>query len=177
LDNSNELESFLKKLIEKNEMIDEDELDSFYIEQDDKEFNIAFFAPLKFANEINLVMSVHDNYSDVYVTVTDGPIEDVAFLLHNLAAEFKSSCKDWGDVLELKSNLLQEHGIHGLFFSRLRFFEFFDDYSDTFELSNKEYKMKAVLFLSKSEIDAFDESEDLFYELIGEKDPVLYSQV
>lgn len=157
-------------------MIDESELDSLYLEEDDKEFNIALFAPLKLAKEINLVMSVHDNESDVYVTITDGPIEDVAFLLHSLATEFKNSYKDWGDVLELKSSSLQEYGIHGLFFSRLRFFEFFGDYPDTFVLSNNEYKIKAVLFLSKSEVEAFDEDEDLFYELIGEKDPVLYNQ-
>jgi hypothetical protein len=154
-----------------------DENDMFFLskEHNGDEVDFAAFAPIKFT-DLHIVFTTTDNKEDIYVTVTDGPVDDIATILDALQVGFQDSRTDWGDVLALKNTFLQNNGVYGLFFSRVRFYELFDDTRDTLNFGSQEYNVKAVVFLSQKETDLFDQSEDDFYDIFDNKDVVKFNQ-
>ncbi|WP_444896629.1 hypothetical protein [Microbulbifer sp. SSSA005] len=124
-----------------------------------------------------LVSGLIPKKNKIFVTVTDGPTETISYLIDYLSNLPDDSTTNWGDMLELESELLNEHGIRGLFFSRLRFFEFFDNCSDVFQFNGEEVTVVAFLFLAYKEVAAFSRSQDEFYDLIELKDPIRFNQI
>ncbi|WDE05509.1 hypothetical protein SG34_000735 [Thalassomonas viridans] len=155
-----------------------DSKDMFFLskERNGKEVDFVAFAPIKLT-DLHIIFTIIDNKKDIYVTVTDGPVDDIATILDALQGGFEDSRTDRGDVLALKNEFLQSYGVFGLFFSRVRFYEFFDDIPDTFDFNGQSYSVKAVVFLSQKETDVFDKNEDAFYDLFDDKDVVKFNQL
>ena len=158
-------------------LVEENEL--FYLarECNGEVEKFALAAQLEFT-DLHIIVPTVNNGKDIYVTVTDGPVEDIAIILDVLQAGILEDVKtDRGDVLELNNSFLQGHGVFGMFFSRVKYYELFDDVSDTFSFEEQEYLVKAVVFLSKQETELFDKSIDEFYDIFDNKDVVQFSQL
>ncbi|ABV88689.1 hypothetical protein [Shewanella pealeana] len=126
-------------------------------------------------SDAHLVFTIANDRNIFLATLTDGDIDDVVSILLDLnEADFKA---EWGKAVTTSYESLNRKNIYGLFFSRVRYYELFHSIKDSFRFLGKEYTIKAVIFLSKKEIETYINSEDEFYELIGEKDMVKFEQV
>jgi hypothetical protein len=168
---------FVGKLIDvfvDDVVIDGDNIISICIERDDEEIVLALETPMGNTN-INLMFSFANTGKNIFATVTDGPTEDLA-LYFEFLENYDPERLQRNEVVNIAGDFLRENGVHGMFISSMCYFEFCDHIPDVFEYKGQEYPIKALLFLSKHEVETFHRNTDEFFDLIGEKDPVKFNQ-
>lgn len=158
------------------EVLDEENAESLVILRDGEQIEVGFSIPVSLT-DIKLIVCPRVEVNDIFLALTDGPENDIVLLLERLSEEALNSSIEWASVTEISIDYFNAFGIHGLYFSKLKFVDLFEDFDDFFDYREDKYKIKTVLFLSEKETKCFFESEDKFYDLVGNKDPVQFSQL
>jgi len=148
-------------------IFDEDKID-LYFSEDNLDNEYCFSVPLV-NSDFTMLASLVPRYNTIYATITDGDCDVISDFMEYLIQLPENVKTTYGDVIEIKSELLQNHGINGVFFSRFRFYELFEKVPDELIFNKVSYYLTAFLFLSKEEVDAFDIGEEYFYSLIEKK--------
>lgn len=164
------------KFLTQVEVLDKDNAEDLYVTEDGKQTELGFCIPV-YDSDVNLVVCPDINTKDIFLSLSDGPIDDIAFILEGLIEQAKTERHHWHAVTKAEINELNADGIYGFFYNKLRFVDLFESIDDQFEYGGKTYNVKAVMYLSKKETECYFEDEDNFYEMVKSKDPLKFSQL
>lgn len=162
----------LEEFISKSPLIELEDIEVLTYERNNLSEECGFFAPL-YADNISLVSGYSNIGNNIFLTITDGEVEEIAFLIRELE-KLEGADVAWGDVQKVSAPFFRESGIFGVYLGRLNQYEFFDTFPDVFKFNKDEYKIKVLLFLSKGEVELYESDLDEFYEVISLKDPIKF---
>ena len=174
VNNDQEFKIALEEFIACSPLISKDDIEVLEYERENFSEECGFVAPL-YAENISLVSGYSNKGKNIFITITDGDIDEIAFLIRELEG-LNSSDVDWGEMQKITASSFVDNGIHGIYFGRLKQYEFFESFPDCFNFDGEEYQIKTMLFLSKYETELYESNLDDFFEQISTKDSVKFNQ-
>lgn len=135
----------------------ETEGDLFYLEGNDGEKRYQAVFKSTFDDSVNLICSLPTITQNIYVTVSDGDPALIRRIVATIEDTERESAVLLGNLLALNDPILRNRNIYGVLFLPASEFNALEGLPSKICTKEKEFKFLAVIFLSKEELEIWEE--------------------